>query len=87
MPSSRSVTVTVRFLARYAELAGRETVTVRAPGPATVDSILARLSEVLPAAGRLPAKPLCACNFRQVRGTELVADGDEIALLPPMAGG
>lgn len=87
MPSPRSVTVTVRFLARYAELAGRDTVTVSAADPATVDSILARLGDVVPAVRRLPAKPLCARNFRQVRGTESVADGDEIALLPPMAGG
>ncbi|MGH7590930.1 MAG: MoaD/ThiS family protein [Gemmatimonadales bacterium] len=87
MPSPRSVTVTVRFLARYSELVGRETVTISAPDPATVDSILARLGEVVPEARRLTAKPLCAHNFRQVRGTESVADGDEIALLPPMAGG
>lgn len=87
MPSSRSVTVTVRFLARYAELAGQDTVTVTAPVPATVASVLVRLREVHPSASRLPSKPLCARNFRQVLGAESVADGDEIALLPPMSGG
>lgn len=87
MPSPRSVTVTVRFLARYAELVQRETLSVSAAEPATVGSVLARLAEICPAARSLPSKPLCARNFRQVRGNEPVADGDELALLPPMAGG
>lgn len=87
MPSPRSITVTVRFLARYAELVGRETLPVSAPVPATVDSILERLLEVCPPARALPPKPLCARNFRQVHGSDPVADGDELALLPPMAGG
>jgi molybdopterin synthase catalytic subunit len=87
VPAPRSITVTVRFLARYAELVGQDTLAVSVPAPATVDSVLERLLEVCPPARALPPKPLCARNFRQVRGSEPVADGDELALLPPMAGG
>ena len=53
MPSPRSVTVTVRFLARYAELVQRETLSVSAAEPATVESVLARLAEICPAARSL----------------------------------
>lgn len=87
MPPAKSITVTVRFLARYAEVVGREAVSVTASAPATVESVLTQLGAVLPSAGALPPKPLCARNFRQVRGNEPLLDGDELALLPPMAGG
>ncbi|HEU5359015.1 MAG TPA: MoaD/ThiS family protein [Gemmatimonadales bacterium] len=87
MPQAKSITVTVRFLARYAEVVGRDMVSVTATVPATVDSILAQLGADVPSARALPPKPLCARNFRQVRGNEPLLDGDELALLPPLAGG
>jgi molybdopterin converting factor small subunit len=79
--------VTVRFFARYAELAGCESAAVRVPGEATVSDVLARLRETVPGARELPPRPLTALNLRQVKLDAPVRDGDELALLPPLAGG
>jgi molybdopterin converting factor small subunit len=40
-----------------------------------------------PGARRLPDRPVCALNLTQVDLATPVADGDELALLPPVAGG
>jgi molybdopterin converting factor small subunit len=41
----------------------------------------------LPGGRLLPPKPLCARNLAHADAAEPVADGDEIAILPPLAGG
>lgn len=80
-------TVTVRFFARYAELAGIDTASVRVADPATVADVLRAVRAALPAATALPERPLAAVNLRQARLDAPVRDGDEVALLPPLAGG
>ena len=79
--------VTVRFFARYAELAGCESTAVAVPRAATVNDVLARVRETVPGARALPPRPLAALNQRQVKLDALVNDGDEVALLPPLSGG
>ena len=81
------ITLTIRFLARYAEVAGRDSLTLEVPRATTVSQVLSLLSGDPRIRGALPSKPLCALNFEQVRGDHELADGDELALLPPMAGG
>jgi molybdopterin converting factor small subunit len=80
-------TVTVRFFARYAELAGCASASVAVPAPATVGDVVRRVRETVPGARRLPDRPLAAVNMRQARLDAAVQDGDEVALLPPVAGG
>jgi molybdopterin converting factor small subunit len=89
MTITSTVTVRVLLFARYAELLGAERVDVRLPasdGPVTVarvvDALRARAGGEL-----LPARPLVAVELRQVGPEAPLADGDEIALLPPLAGG
>jgi len=80
--------VTVRFFARYAELTGCESASVRvSDSSATVRDVLDRVRETVPGARSLPARPLAALNLRQVKLDARVSDGDEVALLPPLAGG
>ncbi len=80
--------VTVRFFARYAELAGRDFATVVVPGTsATVADVLELVRESIPGARELPPRPLAAVNLRQVKLDARVQDGDEVALLPPLSGG
>jgi len=79
--------VSVRFFARYAELAGCSSSAVNVPTPATVADVIARVREVFPGTRDLPPRPLAALNQRQVKLDQLVSDGDEVALLPPLAGG
>jgi molybdopterin converting factor small subunit len=79
--------ITVRFFARYAELAGCQSTSVAVPARATVGDVLARVREAVPGAASLPARPLAALNLKQVKLDAPVQDGDEVALLPPLSGG
>lgn len=79
--------VRVRFFARYAELVGREELEVQLPLPATVAEVVRRAKDQWPAARQLPDHPLAALNLQHVRLDAAVRDGDEVALLPPLAGG
>jgi molybdopterin converting factor small subunit len=79
--------VSVRFFARYAELAGCTWSAVNVETPATVADVIARVREVFPGTRGLPPRPLAALNLRQVKLDAPVKDGDEVALLPPLSGG
>jgi molybdopterin converting factor subunit 1 len=82
-----SATVQVRFFASYAELVGRGTTAVSVPLPATVGDVVRLVREQLPGARALPERPLAAVNLEHVKLDAPVRDGDEVALLPPIAGG
>ena len=79
--------ISVRFFARYAELAGCESSAVNVSTPATVADVIAKVRDVFPGTQVMPAKPLTALNRRQVKLDASVTDGDEVALLPPLSGG
>lgn len=81
-----TIAVRVLLFASYAEVVGRESMTLTLPTPATVASVLEQL-RALPGGHRLPARPLCAINLAHARLDASLADGDEVAILPPMAGG
>src|SRR5437660_1760416 len=53
-------TITVRLFARYAEIVGREVVTLSLPEPATVADVVHRVRAELPGATDLPERPLAA---------------------------
>lgn len=88
MTVSAASTVTVRVLlfASYAEAAGQASFTLTLAAPATVASLLRLLRSQAPDA-RLPERPLCAVNLAHARLDTPVSSGDEIAILPPLAGG
>jgi len=87
MDTATQATVRVRFFARYAELVGRSEAAVSLPLPATVGDVVRRVREDFPGASALPERPLAAVNLKQVKLDARVQDGDEVALLPPIAGG
>ena len=88
MPSAAPASLTVRVLlfASYAESLGAEALDLTLSSPATVGGVVERL-RALPGGRLLPPKPLCARNLAHADAAEPVADGDEIAILPPLAGG
>lgn len=81
-----SITVRVLLFASYAERFGFDAQPVTLAAPATVGDVVAHL-RALPGGEQLPPKPLCARNLAHAPWTEPVSDGDEIAILPPLAGG
>ncbi len=82
-----TIRVAVKLFAQYAELVGKRQLQVELPRGATVADAVAALRSQVPAAAELPERPLTARNLAHVLPTERLADGDELALLPPLAGG
>lgn len=76
----------VLLFARYAELLGAEAVEVELPTSATAAQCIAAL-RTLPGGDLLPARPVLVRNHEVVAGTATLGALDELALLPPMAGG
>ena len=76
----------VLLFARYADELGGDTVTVRLPDGATASDVLAAV-RLLPGAERLPPSPLVAVNHRYAGPGDRVCEGDEVALIPQVAGG
>jgi molybdopterin converting factor small subunit len=83
MPSAAPIRVLL--FARYAELVGRDRLELAGALP-TVRAVIEKLRE-MPGASAIPATPLVAVNLRQVELDSPVAPGDEVAVLPPLAGG
>jgi molybdopterin converting factor small subunit len=83
----RDITLTVQFLARYAELVGTASTTVTLRTPATVGHVMSAVRSRFPGARQIPLRPLCAVNLAQAELSTPVTDGDVLALLPPVAGG
>jgi molybdopterin converting factor small subunit len=81
-----NLTVRVLLFASYAEALGLDSTELTFAGNATVGDVINRL-RALPAGNLLPAKPFCAVNLKQVNPSTPLKNGDELALLPPMAGG
>ena len=80
------MTVTVLLFASYAESLGVRSVSVElAPGATAGDALRHVLS--LPGADRLPQEPLLAVNERYAKTHHILAPGDEVAIIPPVAGG
>lgn len=80
------MTVNVQLFASYAEALGAKSIQVELPEGATVEALMRAIS-VLPGASLLPLKPLVAVNLAYaLPGTPLSAE-DEVALIPPVAGG
>ena len=80
------MTVTVRLFAVYAEKFGKSEIDLDVGDHATVADVLRGL-EPFPGSSVLPASPLVAVNCIYATAATSISDGDEIALIPPVAGG
>ena len=87
LSSATTVTVTVRAFARYAEILGLEETTLELAEPATVGDAVKLLRKSVPNGHLLPEQPLVAVNLEHVLVETPLREGDELALLPPLAGG
>lgn len=82
----QNMSVTLLLFASYADAFGSPHLSVDLPEEATVADLLAVLAR-RPGAHVLPKAPLVAVNQRYARSTTRIAAGDEVALIPPVAGG
>jgi len=80
------MTVTLLLFASYAEALGATTLDMELPRESTVGDLLTVIRS-RPGADRLPPTPLVAVNERYANLDSVVREGDEVALIPPVAGG
>ena len=78
--------VPVLLFASYADAFGARRLDVLVEAPCSVADLVAALRR-LPGGERLPPKPLVAVNHAFADHTVVVQPADEVALIPPVAGG
>jgi molybdopterin converting factor subunit 1 len=76
----------VLLFASYADALGAPAVRVTLPADARVADVVAAV-RALSALAVLPERPLVAVNHRYARPEQLLQPTDEVALIPPVAGG
>jgi molybdopterin synthase catalytic subunit len=79
------ITVAVLLFASYADVLGGDRITLELPTGASVRDLIDRVRG-LPGADRLPT-PAVAVNQRYATAHQRLTSGDEVALIPPVAGG
>ena len=80
------MTVTVLLFASYAEKLGASSLPLDLAAGATVGDVIRKLHGMA-GAGRLPREPLVAVNERYAKPDRVLAAGDQVAVIPPVAGG
>lgn len=81
--------VKVKFFAVLKGLVGKEEVSLQIKEGLSLEQVIEQLKKELPALGDLMKKGgiLISVNQEVVEKHALIQDGDEIAFLPPFAGG
>jgi molybdopterin converting factor subunit 1 len=80
------MTVAVLLFASYADALGEDRLTLELPDGALVRDLLTHVRS-LPGAERLPPAPVVAVNQHYATAQQRLSAGDEVALIPPVAGG
>lgn len=80
------MTVTVLLFASYADSLGMRSLSMELSPGAKVSDVVGHVQS-LPGGARLPREPLIAVNERYAKGSRVLEPGDEVAIIPPVAGG
>jgi molybdopterin synthase sulfur carrier subunit len=83
----RAMRVTVRLFARLRDIVGAAELERMVPPGATAQQVWDALAVEHPALQPYAAVSSCAINEDYARFSAPVADGDEVAFLPPVSGG
>lgn len=80
------MTITTLLFASYADAFGSDAVELDlAPGSTIADAVTELRAR--PGGAMLPSSPLVALNLVYADGSSVLQDGDELAIIPPVAGG
>jgi sulfur-carrier protein len=77
--------VRVLLFASYADALGADSVVVDAQDGVTAAEVLALVQRLITVP--VPPRPLVAINATYAAGSDVVREGDEVAIIPPVAGG
>lgn len=80
------MTITVLLFAAYADALGADTLAIDVSDPATLADVVTAVRR-RPGGDRVPPAPLVAVNQRYAALSDPVVASDEVALIPPVAGG
>ena len=80
------MTVRVLLFASYADALGQSELTLDLADGSVVGDVVARVRE-LAGGHALPPAPLLALNATYAKPSAVVKRGDEVAIIPPVAGG
>lgn len=80
------MTITLLLFASYADALGASSLAMELPRESTVGDVISAIRS-RHGADRLPVAPLVAVNERYASLDSVVNEGDEVALIPPVAGG
>ena len=82
------MTITILYFAAVREIVGVDEEKLELPvGVATIDALCTHLQRVRPALDGRLGHVRFARNEEFARGDDAIADGDVVALIPPVAGG
>jgi len=81
------VKIRVLYFARVAEIAGCQGEEIQMNDNACAGDVLAQVAQRYPAMAQPEFKPLLAVNRAHAEPACLLADGDEVAVFPPVSGG
>jgi molybdopterin converting factor subunit 1 len=80
------MTVRVLLFASYADAIGQSEIALDLPAGSRVKDVLATVREMT-AGKRIPDKPMVAVNQRYAKEDQTIRASDEVAIIPPVAGG
>jgi molybdopterin synthase catalytic subunit len=80
------INIDLLFFALYRDLAGTESRSIEIPTGATVAELV-RIVRAIPGLERLPLDPVVAVNQEYATPDKVLDANDEVAFLPPVAGG
>ena len=80
------MTVRVLLFASYADALGASEIALDLPTGAKVRDVLSRV-KAMASGKRIPDKPMVAVNQRYARDDQTISASDEVAIIPPVAGG
>ncbi|MDQ3388000.1 MAG: MoaD/ThiS family protein [Gemmatimonadota bacterium] len=81
------MTIRSVFFATYRDLAGAGEIPMVLPEGATVADLVQALRAMVSGLAALPASPAIAVNLEYAPLSTPLQDGDEVAFIPPVAGG
>lgn len=81
------ISVRTLFFAAYRDLVGASELPVELPEGATVADLVAELRGRGHPFDGIPADPAVAVNHTYAGAAETLSGGDEVAFIPPVAGG
>jgi len=79
--------VHVRLFARYRELAGTSSLSLDVPAKSSAIDVFDRVADRYPEMRPMRSSTLMAIDAEFVRPETELADGEELALMPPVSGG